>query len=471
MKGRKQKTSASVVGCPKKSRTESEDYWGVQTFMWISESSLVTVQPTLEELLELIVSPKNLNEAYKQVRRNGGSGGIDRMDVEALLPYLQAHRDELIASIMGGSYRPNPVRRVEIPKDNGKKRPLGIPTVVDRVIQQAISQVLIPIYDRKFSDCSCGFRPHRGAHDALRKVQEYVSEGYKYVVDLDLEKFFDTVNHSKLIEVLSRTIKDGRVISLIHKYLNAGVMVGGRYEDSPMGVPQGGPLSPVLSNIMLNELDKELERRGHKFVRYADDCMILCKSRRGAERTCESIIKFIEERLFLKVNREKTHVGYIGSGMKYLGYSFYVKNGKCRLGIHAKTKANFKSKLKELTGRSNGMGYERRKKSLEEYIRGWMEYYKLADGKTFFQRVDEWYRRRLRMCIWKCWKKVGTKFKNLMRCGIERYRAWQWANTRQGYWRIADSYILHRAITNENLTRAGYPCLMDYYKLLHVNTQ
>src|SRR5574344_414789 len=245
MKGRKQKTSASAVGCPKKSRTESEDYWGVQTFMWISESSLVTVQPTLEELLELIVSPKNLNEAYKQVRRNGGAGGIDRMDVEALLPYLQAHRDELIASIMGGSYRPNPVRRVEIPKDNGKKRPLGIPTVVDRVIQQAISQVLIPIYDRKFSDCSCGFRPPRGAQDAWRKGQEYIRESYKYVVDLDLEKFFDTVNHGKLIEVLSRTIKDGRVISLIHKYLNAGVIQqDGRFGETLEGVPQGGPLSP-----------------------------------------------------------------------------------------------------------------------------------------------------------------------------------------------------------------------------------
>src|SRR5574344_2692301 len=333
MKGRKQKTSSLVDGCPKRSRTESEDKWLAQTFMWISEKSLVTVQPTLRNLLELIVSPNNLNNAYMQVKRNGGAGGIDRMDVEALLPYLQAHRDELIASIMGGSYRPTPVRRVEIPKDNGKKRPLGIQTVVDRVIQQAISQVLIPIYDRKFSDCSCGFRPHRGAHDALRKVQEYVSEGYKNVVDLDLEKFFDTVNHSKLIEVLSRTIKDGRVISLIHKYLNAGVMVDGSYEDSPKGVPQGGPLSPVLSNIMLNELDKELERRGHKFVRYADDCMILCTSRRSAERTMQNIIPFIEGKLFLKVNRDKSKVAHVRE-VKFLGYSFYVVKGEGRLRIH-----------------------------------------------------------------------------------------------------------------------------------------
>ena len=463
-----QKTMAGAKGCPKDGRTESESSWGAQTFMWISEKSLVAVHPSLENLLELIVSPKNLNQAYLQVKKNGGAGGVDRMDVEALLPYLRAHREHLTVSILDGTYRPNPVRRVEIPKDKGKTRPLGIPTVVDRVIQQAISQVLTGIYDPTFSGCSFGFRPHRGAHDALSKVQEYVTAGYKYSVDLDLEKFFDTVNHSKLIEVLSRTIKDGRVISLIHKYLNAGVMVAGQYEASPMGVPQGGPLSPILSNIMLNELDRELECRGHKFVRYADDCMILCKSRRGAERTCESITTYIEKRLYLKVSREKTQVGYIGSGMKYLGYSFYVMKGKCRFALHAKTKARIKSRLKELTGRSNGMGYERRKAELRTYMRGMMEYYKLADAKNFFADTDEWYRRRLRMCIWKSWKRVKTRFRNLMKCGIEKWWAWQWANTRKGYWHMADSRALHRAISSENLKLAGYPCLMGYYKELHV---
>ena len=468
MKERMQKTQPYGNGCPKDGRTESESIWGAQTFMWISEKSLVAVQPSLENLLELILSPKNLNQACLQVKRNGGAGGVDRMDVEALLPYLRAHREELTASIMDGTYRPNPVRRVEIPKDKVKTRPLGIPTVVDRVIQQAISQVLTSIYGSTFSACSYGFRPHRGAHDAVRKVQEYVTAGYKYCVDLDLEKFFDTVNHSKLIEVLSRTVKDGRVISLIHKYLSAGVMVAGQYEESPMGVPQGGPLSPVLSNIMLNELDRELERRGHKFVRYADDCMILCKSRRGAERVSESITTYIEKRLFLKVNREKTHVGYIGSGMKYLGYSFYVMNGKCRLCLHPKTKARIKSRLKELTGRSNGMGYDKRKYELRTYMRGMMEYYKLADAKTFFAETDQWYRRRLRMCIWKCWKRVKTRFKNLMRCGISKWWAWQWANTRKGYWHMAESYPLHRAISDEKLRLAGYPCLMDYYEKLHI---
>jgi len=219
---------------------------------------------------------------------------------------------------------------------------------------------------------------------------------------------------------------------------------------------------------MLNELDKELERRGHKFVRYADDCMILCKSRRSAERTRQSITKYVEERLYLKVNREKTHVGYIGRGIKYLGYSFWIMKGKCNLCLHAKTKARLTSKLKELTGRSNGMGYEQRKTALTRYIRGWMEYYKLAECKNFLQATDQWYRRRLRMCIWKCWKKVKTRFTNLMKCGISRNQAWQWANTRKGHWRIADSAILKRAIDNEKLKISGYPSLMGYYTRLHV---
>jgi len=218
---------------------------------------------------------------------------------------------------------------------------------------------------------------------------------------------------------------------------------------------------------MLNELDKELESRGHRFVRYADDCMILCKSRRSAERTCQSITDFIEKRLFLKVNREKTRVGYISKGIKYLGYGFYIMNGRCRLCLHDRTKAKFKTKLKELTGRSNGMGYEQRKAALKEYIRGWMEYYRLADCKSFLEYTEGWYRRRLRMDIWKCWKRVRTRFKNLMKCGIDRNQAWQWANTRKGYWHIADSYILSCAITNEKLERAGYPSLLGCYKELH----
>ena len=277
----------------------------------MTEDNVVEVPFDKEHLLEVILSPANLNAAYKCVVRNKGCGGVDKMSCEQLLPWLRANKDTLISSLMDGSYRPNPVRRVEIPKDNGKKRLLGIPTVVDRMVQQAINQVLTPIYERQFSRNSFGFRPRRGCHDALKKAQSIITDGYKYVVDLDLERFFDTVSHSKLIEVLSRTIKDGRVVSLIHKYLRSGVMVNGLFVRSEEGTPQGGPLSPLLSNVMLNELDKELGRRGLPFVRYADDSMIFCRSKRAAERVRESITKFIEGRLHLKVNKEKTVVSYV----------------------------------------------------------------------------------------------------------------------------------------------------------------
>ena len=417
-----------------------------------------------------ILSPANLNRAYLQVVRNKGVGGVDKMDCKQLLPYLHQHKEELIESIRIGKYKPNPVRRVEIPKDNGKKRLLGIPTVVDRLIQQAIAQVLSPIYERQFSQGSFGFRPKRSAHGALLQVCRYASEGYKYAVGIDLARFFDTVNHSFLLRILSRTIKDGRVISLIHKYLTSGVMIGKHYEPSMEGTPQGGPLSPLLSNIMLNELDKELERRGHRFVRYADDSMILCKSKRSAERVCASITEFVEKELHLTVNREKTEVGYI-RGMKYLGHSFYFTKGKCRLCVHKKTKDKFKRKVKSLTGRSNGMGYARRKEVLWQTFRGWLEYFKYADMKTMLKQLDQWYRRRLRMCIWKCWRKVKTRFANLQKCGIPRGKAWEWANTRKGYWHISDSYILARALRNELLMQAGYPLLEPLYETMHIDCE
>lgn len=290
--------------------------------MEITEGELITVQIDEKHLLEYILSPYNMNRAYRKVVSNGGSGGVDSMELKELLPYLKLHKDDLKSSILNGKYKPQPVRRVEIPKDNGKTRQLGIPTLVDRVIQQSISQVLIPMYERQFSDGSFGFRPNRSAHDALRKAQSIINSGYEYAVGIDLERFFDTVNQSYLIELLSHTIKDGRVISLIHRYLYAGVMVNGVYQPTTEGTPQGGPLSPLLSNIVLNEMDKELESRGHPFVRYADDSLIFCKSKRGAERVCESLTRFIEKKLHLKVNREKTEVGYV-RGMKFLGYSFY----------------------------------------------------------------------------------------------------------------------------------------------------
>ncbi len=375
MKGRMQKIPRSTDSHPQNDSTECESYEGVQTFMDMTENNLNEVQFERGNLLEFILSPDNLNRAYLQVKRNHGSGGVDGLSTEELGGYLKGHKDELVESLKSGRYRPSPVLRVEIPKDNGKKRPLGIPTVVDRVIQQAISQILIPIYERQFSDNSFGFRPHRSCHKALRRAQEYVTQGYKYCVCLDLERFFDTVNHAMLIRILSRTIRDGRVISLIHKYLTAGVMVRRSYEESVEGVPQGGPLSPLLANIMLNELDNELARRGHKFVRYADDCMILVRSKRAAERVRESIATFIESRLHLKVNREKTEVSYAGR-VKYLGYSFYMMNGQCRLRLHPKSVTNMKAKLKELTSRSKGWGYSKLKDKLNRFTKGWMNYFR-----------------------------------------------------------------------------------------------
>lgn len=465
MKGRKQKISKDTW--LQNDRAVPEGYAGGQTFMWITENNLTDNDQLGYGLLEFILSPNNLNEAYRRVKRNKGAGGVDKMEVESLKDYLISHKDELTASLLAGKYQPNPVRRVEIPKDNGSKRQLGIPTVVDRVVQQAIWQVLSGIYERQFSDSSYGFRPRRSAHHALQQCQRYITEGHIYAVDMDLEKFFDTVNQSKLVEVLSRTIKDGRVISLIHKYLNAGVIVRDRFEESRTGVPQGGPLSPLLSNIMLNELDKELEKRGHRFVRYADDMVILCRSKRSAHRSLKSILPYIEGKLFLKVNREKTQVTNI-TKVKFLGYSFYRVKGEGRLRIHPRSVSKMREKIKDLTSRSNGWGTEKRKEKLRQYITGWVNYFKLAEMKKLLLRVDEWYRRRLRMVIWKQWKRIRTRLTNLIKLGIHKHKAWEYANTRKGYWHTANSPILSTSITNDRLKQAGYIFLSDYYRKVNV---
>ncbi len=464
MKGGKQKISKDT--CLQNTRAEPEGYAGGQTYIWITENNLTKSDQPKYGLLEQILSPANLNQAFKRVRSNKGSGGIDKMEVESLKDYLVHNKDKLIQSILDGNFRPNPVRRVEIPKEKGKKRELGIPTVVDRVVQQAIMQVLSPIYERQFSPSSYGFRPKRSAHQALSKCKSYITDGYRYAVDMDLEKFFDTVNQSKLIEVLSRTVKDGRVISLIHKYLNAGVVIRNEFEETKVGVPQGGPLSPLLSNIMLNELDRELEKRGHLFVRYADDLVILCKSKRSAERTLANIVPYIEDKLFLRVNREKTVTANI-SRIKFLGYSFYVYRGVGRFRVHPKSIAKMKERIRTLTSRSNGWGYARRKVALRQYITGWVNYFKLADMKKLLIRVDEWYRRRLRMIIWKQWKRIRSRWRNLRKLGINKYKAWEWANTRKGYWHTAGSFILSRSITSDSLRRAGYLFFLDYYRLVN----
>jgi group II intron reverse transcriptase/maturase len=461
MKGREQKISKDTY--QQRDRAEPEEYAEGQTYIGITENNFTNADKPSYGLLEQILSPTNMNQAYKRVKSNKGSAGIDKMEVESLGGYLVAHKEELLQSILGGTYRPNPVRRVEIPKENRKMRMLGIPTVVDRVVQQAIAQILSPIYEKQFSTNSYGFRPKRSAHQALNKCQEHITEGYKYAVDMDLEKFFDTVNQSRLMEVLSRAVKDGRVISLIHKYLNAGVVVRNKFEQTQVGVPQGGPLNPLLSNIMLNELDRELERRGHRFARYADDMVILCKSKRSAERTLRNVIPYIEEKLFLKVNRGKTMVAYI-SKIKFLGYSFYRKGEEGRLRIHQKSVDKMKERIKTLTSRSNGWGDARRKETLKQYITGWVNYFKLADMKKLLPKVDEWYRRRIRMVIWKQWKKNRTRFRNLIKLGIAKYKAWEFANTRKGYWHIANSPILSTSITNDRLLQAGYIFLSGYYR-------
>ena len=448
---------------------EQKEYAEVSAHQRIAENNDIITDFQTDKLMEKILSNDNLNQAYKKVKSNKGAGGVDGMNVDELLSFLRDNGTQLKQQLMEGKYKPNPVRRVEIPKETkGEFRKLGVPTVVDRVFQQAITQVLSPIYEEQFSENSFGFRPCRGAHDALKQCQTNVNDGYVYVVDMDLEKFFDTVCQSKLIEILSRTIKDGRVISLIHKYLNAGVISRGIFERTEVGMPQGGPLSPLLSNIMLNELDKELTRRGHRFVRYADDCMIFCKSRKSAKRTLENITPFIEGKLFLKVNREKTCVSHI-SKVKYLGYSFYKSRGKCRFRVHPKSVAKMKNKIRELTNRSNGWGNEYRALKLTQFIRGWVNYFGMADMKALLTKIDEWLRHKIRAIYWKQWKKVKTRYRKLEELGMkEEYIQWH-ATMRQGIWNCSSNRMVQFALNNEKLREWGYPTFTEFYLKLCEN--
>lgn len=452
-----------MTGYRQEDRVEPEVTVGAQTYMGITENTFTSFIREEGGLLEFILSPTNLNLAYKQVVGNKGVGGVDGMEVEDLLPYLRENKDELIQSLFNGSYRPNPVRRVEIPKPDGRKRALGIPTVIDRVIQQAIAQTLSPIYERHFSESSYGFRPGRSAHQAIRKCKEYIEQGYDYAVDLDLEKFFDTVNHSKLIEIVSRTVKDGRVVSLIHKYLNAGVLSGGVKQTTYIGVPQGGPLSPLLSNVMLNELDRELERRNHRFVRYADDLVILCRSERAGERILANIRTFIEGKLLLKVNMDKTRVVPFYH-IKFLSHGFNRRKGIVGLYAHPESIGRLKAKLRELTSRSNGWGYARRKFCLHQYIRGWVNYFRMASMLNVLRKVDGWLRRRIRMCIWKAWKKTRTRCRELMKLVPDKISAIEAGNSGTKYWRMAKHPVVQQALTPARLQAAGYPSLIDYYE-------
>jgi group II intron reverse transcriptase/maturase len=463
----KSRKHCSDSGCCQRDSAEHEGYDRVLTGKRITENNSTDADSEVNGLLEQILEPNNLNRAYKQVKKKKGSHGVDGMEVEHLLQYFKANGEALRKTILEGKYRPKPVRRVEIPKDSGKRRELGIPTVVDRVVQQAIQQVLTPIYEPKFSETSYGFRPKRSAHDALKKCKEYANEGYPYVVDMDLEKFFDTVSQSKMIEILSRTIKDGRVISLIHKYLKAGAIVDWKFEETTEGLSQGGNLSPLASNIMLNELDKELEKRGIRFVRYADDMLLFAKTKRSAKRIMEHIFPFIEGKLKLRVNREKTSVAYIGH-IKFLGYGFYPSKKGIKLRVHGKSIAKMKDKVREITSRSDGISYEVLKLKLKQYVIGWVNYFKLADMKTLLLEIDKWLRRRLRMFIWKRWKKTKTRYRRLKQLGYNHSNAIKYANTRKGYWHVAGSQILNCSITDDRLRKQGYQFFSDYYKTVSV---
>ncbi|TFZ39135.1 group II intron reverse transcriptase/maturase [Soehngenia longivitae] len=434
---------------------------GQSDLRMIEKDNTNTNEPT-ERMLEKILSRDNMNQAYLKVKRNNGAGGVDNMEIEELLEHLKTHREEILASLLKGSYKPQPVKHVEIPKEKGKTRKLGIPTLTDRVIQQATLQILSPIYEKQFSESSYGFRPNRGCHEALKRCQEYANQGYWYVIDMDLEKFFDKVNQSMLIEILSRTIKDNRVISLIHKFLNAGIMDRGIFIKSEVGVPQGGPISPLLANIMLNELDQNLDKWGYRYVRYADDIMIFTKSKRAGQRQYQRVNKFIEGKLKLKINKDKTTITTLDK-VKYLGYAFYRIKDKWRFKVHPTSIRKLKDKLRVVTSRSNGMSIEGRKEKLNQIIRGWVQYFKLADMKAIMKSIDEWLRRRIRMITWKRWKKVKTKFENLQKLGVAKQKAWEWANTRKSYWHIANSWILTTTLTNARFEKQGYLSFIKYY--------
>ena len=420
------------------------------------------------ELLEKILEKENLNKAYKHVKANKGAPGVDGVTVDEAYDSITQNKGKWLNQIRKRTYKPQPVRRVQIPKENGKMRNLGIPTVFDRIIQQAIVQVLSPIFEEQFSETSYGFRPGRCCENAVVKALEYLNEGYEWIVDIDLERFFDTVDQDRLINIIMRTIKDGDVVSLIRKYLSAGVMDKGVTKATEKGTPQGGNLSPLLSNIMLNELDKELEARGLRFVRYADDCIILVKSEKAANRVLESITKFIEKRLGLKVNAEKSKVTR-PTKTKYLGFSFWKDTkGKWKPKPHLKSYQKIKRKLKQLTCRRISISLDERIKQINYAVRGWVNYFKIANMKNAIQEIDEHLRTRIRVIIWKQWKKASRKEKAILQLGVEPDIAHNLANTSKGYQLVAKTDWLKFAINIERLRKRGLIFLSDQYQKVHI---
>ena len=424
-----------------------------------------------EDIITKILDRDNLNLAFKNVKANKGASGIDDMSIEETEKFIKEHKNQIVWQLYNRKYQPQPVRRVEIPKPNGGVRKLGIPTVLDRVIQQAMVQVLSPMFEPYFSEYSYGFRPNRCCQMAIIKALEYFNDGYDWIVDIDLEKFFDNVPHDRLLRMVSDVIKDGNVVSLINKFLKAGVMIQGNYEDTIVGTPQGGPLSPLLSNIMLNKLDRELEARGLHFTRYADDTIIMVKSEKAANRVMESITHFIEKKLGLKVNATKTKICR-PNDLKYLGFGFYedIKNNTYDSVPHIDSKMKFQRKLKSLTKRSESMSLDTRFERVNWLIRGWINYFKISKMKIFLKEVDKHLRTRIRMIIWKMWKLPKTREDNFVKCGYSREEARGLAFCRRGYMFVAHSKILQNAITklalskpNKKKGRRGLVFALDYY--------
>ncbi len=423
------------------------------------------------ELLEKVLSKENLNNAYKQVYKNKGASGVDGVTVDELFSYIKEHKEEIFDKIRKRKYKPQPVRRVYIPKENGKLRKLGIPSVIDRVIQQAIVQVLTPIYEEQFSDNSYGFRPKRSCEQAVIKALECFNDGYDWIVDIDLQSFFDEVNQDKLIGIIRRTIKDGNLISLIRKFLQSGVMEKGVVRETKKGTSQGGNLSPLLSNIMLNELDKELEKRGLNFVRYADDCLIMVRSEKAANRVMGSITTFITKKLGLKVNVEKSKIARPNE-IKYLGFGFYkkIKQNKWRPKPHIKSINKLKTKLHDILIRSRSISLDERLLKLKQVIYGWVNYFRIADMKMLLSKIDPWIRRKLRVVIWKQWKKIRKRYTCLRKLGIDHYNAYMTANCRRGYYFIGNTWTVKKAISKERLNKRGLVNSLDHYLKVHTIT-